>query len=101
MDNKNAPASRDDFFLLSSYVAPRTATEEKLAEIWQRNLGLDRVGVVDYYEDLGGSSLLAAAIIVEIQKIFGVELEMIMLVQAPTVEELARVVDDLVRKAKG
>jgi acyl carrier protein len=101
MDSKSAPTSRDDFFLLSSYVAPRTVTEEKLAEIWQRNLGLDRVGVADYYEDLGGSSLLAAAIIVEIQKVFGVEIEMIMMVNAPTIEELARMVEDLIRKAKG
>lgn len=101
MDSQSAPTSRDDFFLLSPYVAPRTATEAKLAKIWQRILGLDRIGVVDYYEDVGGSSLLAAAIVVEIQQTFGVEIEMIMLVKAPTIEELARQVEDLVREAKG
>jgi acyl carrier protein len=101
MTESTAPVSRDEFSLLPPYVAPRTATEEKLADIWRRALGLDRIGVTDSYEDLGGSSLIAAAIFVEIEKSFGVEIKMGMLVEAPTVEELARIVDELTGEAKG
>ena len=53
------------------------------------------------YEDLGGSSLLAAAIFVEIEKVFGVKIEMIMLVAAPTIEELSVKIEEFVGDAKG
>ena len=43
--------------LASSYVAPRDSIEEKLAEIWARVLGIDRVGVHDNFFDLGGASI--------------------------------------------
>ena len=95
-----ARVSRDEY-LVSPYVAPRTATEAKLAEIWQQVLNIDRIGATDSFEDLGGSSLLAAAIFVEIEKVFGVTIKMIMLVAAPTIEELSVKVEELGREAKG
>ena len=36
---------------------PRNATEEKLVEIWTDVLGLDQVGVLDNFYDLGGDSI--------------------------------------------
>ena len=41
------------------YVAPRSATEELLAEIWADLLQVQRVGVNDNFFELGGHSLLA------------------------------------------
>jgi len=95
MLESNVPTSRDEFTYLPPYLAPRTATERKLVEIWQNALSIDRVGINDSYEDLGGSSLVAAAIFAEILKVFDVQLEMMVLVEAPTVEELARRIDEL------
>ena len=40
-----------------SYVAPRTETEQAVAEIWAEVLGVDRVGVEDNFFDLGGDSI--------------------------------------------
>jgi acyl carrier protein len=99
-ENSDARASRDEY-LVSPYVAPRTATEAKLAEIWQQVLNIDLIGATDLFEDLGGSSLLAAAIFVEIEKAFGVKIKMIMLVAAPTIEELSAKVEELAREPKG
>ncbi|MFI2668060.1 amino acid adenylation domain-containing protein [Streptomyces albidoflavus] len=39
--------------------APRTGTESRVAEVWRRVLGVDRVGVHEDFRDLGGDSLLA------------------------------------------
>ena len=87
---------RAQFPLLGDYVPPRTATEQKLADIWRDTLGMDQVGIEDAYEDLGGDSLLAAGIFAEIEQTFAIEIPMATLVDAPTIEQLARKVDLLV-----
>ena len=84
--------------LLGPYVAPRTATERKLAEIWCQALGMDEIGIADGYEDLGGDSLRAAGIFAEIEQVFAIEIPMATLVDAPTIEQLAPRVDELVSK---
>lgn len=101
MSGSGAPTSRGEFSYLPTYVMPRTATEKKLAEIWQDALDVDRIGVTDLYEDLGGSSLVAAAIFAEIEKVFAVKVEMIMLIEAATVEELALKIDEISAQQRG
>jgi acyl carrier protein len=83
------------FPLLGSYVAPRTPTEHKLTEIWRIVLGMDKVGIADKYDDLGGDSLLAADIFTEIEKTFKVDMPISSLIDAQTVEQLARKIDEL------
>ncbi|MDH8639316.1 phosphopantetheine-binding protein, partial [Klebsiella pneumoniae] len=39
------------------YVPPATELEQRLAEIWQQLLGLERVGTTTNFFDLGGHSL--------------------------------------------
>jgi amino acid adenylation domain-containing protein len=46
-----------------SGTAPADPVEERLAEIWARTLGRQRVGVLDDFFDIGGHSLLAAEVI--------------------------------------
>ena len=41
----------------SSYLEPRTATEQTLARIWREVLGKDRIGVHDNFFALGGNSI--------------------------------------------
>jgi acyl carrier protein len=89
---------RRQFPLLGDYVPPRTPTEQKLAEIWRSALSMDQVGVVDSYEDLGGDSLLAAGIFAEIEKTFSITVAMALLVEAPTIEQLAPRIDALISK---
>ncbi|MEV6075920.1 amino acid adenylation domain-containing protein [Streptomyces sp. NPDC052069] len=45
------------------YVAPRTLTEARVAEIWCTVLERDRVGVDDGFFDLGGHSIRAVALV--------------------------------------
>jgi acyl carrier protein len=80
------------------YVAPRTGTEQKLAEIWRDVLGVDRVGVTDHYDDLDVDSLLAASIFVEIEEKFAISLPTAALVDAPTIEQVARKLDELISR---
>ena len=60
--------------LASSYVAPRTPTEEALAAVWSDLLQVDRVGADDDFFELGGHSLLAVKMVARIRDTLGVEL---------------------------
>jgi amino acid adenylation domain-containing protein len=53
---------------------PETATEQSLAALWTSVLGVDAVALDDNFFDLGGSSLLALRLIVEVDRQLGVSL---------------------------
>jgi len=88
---------RDDTF-----VAPRTPTEQKLAEILAPLLGLEQVGVEDNFFMLGGHSLLAAQVVARVRDAFGVELTLRSLFDHPTAEGMSAEIEQLVlAKLKG
>jgi hypothetical protein len=84
---------RDQLPLLNGFVPPRTATETVVETIWRAALHMDCVGVTDNYLDLGGDSFLAAIIFSMIAEAFGVEIPMAILVESPTIAELAAKID--------
>jgi amino acid adenylation domain-containing protein len=69
--------------------APVDETENKLVAIWAKLLRTTRIGVRDNFFDLGGDSLLAALLMVQIEKTFGRQLLPAAIFGAPTVERLA------------
>jgi amino acid adenylation domain-containing protein len=89
------PAAADDF------VAPRTATEEVLANIWAVELGLERVGSNDDFFARGGHSLLLTRIASRIREAFAVELPLRALFEASTVAGLAEKIEAARRSAAG
>jgi amino acid adenylation domain-containing protein len=76
-----------------AYVAPRTATERTLAEIWQQALGVARLGVHDDFFQLGGHSLLAAQVLSRVARDHGVSLSLRRMFEAPTIAQLAAAID--------
>ncbi|MFC7987625.1 condensation domain-containing protein, partial [Streptomyces sp. NPDC057336] len=46
-----------------THIAPRTPTEERIAAIWSKVLGVERIGVEDNFFDLGGHSIKAIALV--------------------------------------
>ena len=71
------------------YIAPRTPVEERLARLWAEVLDVKQVGIHDDFFDLGGDSLIAVNLFVEIEKVFGTNFPLATLFKAPTVEQLA------------
>ncbi|MFF2845984.1 amino acid adenylation domain-containing protein [Streptomyces sp. NPDC058001] len=72
---------------------PRTATEARLAEIWEEVLGQGPIGVYDDFFTLGGHSLLAVKVVARIQQTLGVELPVRVLFEQPTLSQVATELD--------
>jgi amino acid adenylation domain-containing protein len=101
VDRKALPAP-DLGAQLEQYVAPRTPTEEVLAQIWAEVLGVERVGVEDNFFVLGGHSLLATQVVARVRESFGVEVPVRALFEASvTVRELGEQVERARREQQG
>ena len=71
------------------YVAPRTPTEEIVANIWSQVLSVERVGSFDDFFELGGHSLLATQTVSRLKEAFGVDLPLRVLFECSTVNKLS------------
>ena len=72
-----------------TFIAPRTAVEETLAGIIQEFLKVPRVSMDDDFFHLGAHSLLGAQIIARVRNVFGAELKLLDVFDAPTVAQLS------------
>ncbi|HHP7243681.1 MAG TPA: SDR family NAD(P)-dependent oxidoreductase, partial [Elainellaceae cyanobacterium] len=79
--------------LKSAYVAPETDLEHKLVDIFQTLLGFEPIGVYDNFFYLGGDSLVGIRLISQINKVFRVDLSLRLLFEAPSISELALLIE--------
>ena len=79
--------------LTSEFLAPRTPTEQVLADIWGEILQLKDVGVHDNFFELGGHSLLATQLVSRVQSLFRITLPLRQVFERPTIATLAEVIN--------
>jgi amino acid adenylation domain-containing protein len=82
-------------------VAPRTPVEEVLAGIWADVFGLEKVGVHDNFNDLGGHSLVAIQVIARTRDALKVQVPLRAIFDSPTVAGLAERVETVMRAKQG
>ncbi len=80
----------------STLAQPNTPTEARLVEIMAPLLGLEQLGIDENFFMLGGHSLLGAQIIMRVTATFGVNLTLLTLFEAPTVQQLSAEIEQLV-----
>jgi amino acid adenylation domain-containing protein len=73
-----------------SFVMPKTPLEEFLAGLWRELLGVQQIGVLDNFFDLGGNSIQGAVLINRLQEKLGEQIYTIALFDSPTIAGLAR-----------
>jgi amino acid adenylation domain-containing protein len=74
-----------------TFVPPRDALEGALTNMWEAMLRVNPIGVLDNFFDLGGDSLAALQVLVQVHETFGKSLAPSALFQSPTVEQLAAI----------
>ncbi|NEP13418.1 MAG: amino acid adenylation domain-containing protein [Symploca sp. SIO2C1] len=95
IDRKALPAPDRASSLSTEFVAPQTATEKLLAEIWAQVLGIEQVGIRDNFFQLGGHSLLATQVVSRIGKALGMEFPLNILFELPMIAELGEYIETL------
>jgi len=90
VDRAGLPEPHRDDVDDQEITAPRSQAESILATIWQRTLGLERVGIHDDFFELGGDSILSIQI-VNRALTEGLEITPRQIFEHPTIAGLARV----------
>jgi len=93
LDRKALPAPDDDdrrAAVERVYVAPRTAVEKILADIWSALLKVEQVGIHDNFFELGGDSILSIRVVARANEA-GLKLTVQQAYEHQTIEELAAV----------
>ena len=80
--------------LAQDFIAPRTATEKQLANLWCDLLQLEEVGIDDSFFDLGGNSLAAVRMVSHYHTRFGCEIHPVKVFQYPTIAKLSRFLEE-------
>ncbi|MCP2010931.1 amino acid adenylation domain-containing protein, partial [Duganella violaceipulchra] len=84
LDRKALPAPDGDAYAARGYEAPQGQVEETLAAIWAELLQLERVGRHDNFFELGGHSLLATRLVARLGALFGRQVPLRLIFDAPT-----------------
>ncbi|MRX70530.1 amino acid adenylation domain-containing protein [Flavobacterium resistens] len=90
IDRKALPSVTGEDIIKKEYVAPRNAIEEKMVEIWQEVLGVQKIGITDNFFELGGHSLIVVQVINQISKQLGQTISFKIFFANPTIKALSK-----------
>ena len=76
--------------LNGTFIAPRNEIEEKIAEIWSKVLGIEKISVNDNFFELGGDSILSIQVIAQANQT-GLQVTPKQMFENPTIASLASV----------
>ncbi|MCU0286265.1 MAG: acyltransferase domain-containing protein, partial [Acidobacteria bacterium] len=78
-----------------NYEAPRDELETNIAAVWEKILGLNRIGIHDNFYDMNGDSLTATQMTTRLQEIYPIEIPLRDFLERPTIAQLAELIKDL------
>lgn len=81
--------------LATNYVIPQTKIEQTIANIWQKALNIEKIGIHNNFFELGGHSLLMLRVHSELREILATDLSMLDLFRYPTISSLADYLNQL------
>jgi amino acid adenylation domain-containing protein len=94
VDRKSLPDPINRENTLTTFEAAQTETEILLSGICLKNIALKEIGISDNFFELGIDSLVAVKIMIGIEKQFGKRIPLSILIQYPTIKQLALYLDN-------
>lgn len=88
IDKKSLPIPNENTMQNKKYVAPTNRTEIEIAQIFENLLAISPIGIEDNFFDIGGDSLLAMSLQLELLKI-KINISYSDIFMYPTIKELA------------
>ena len=88
------PAADSDNWAIVDHLDQRNETELQLTCLWEAILGTSNIGLDESFFDLGGKSFKAVRIISRIEELFGIRYAPTVLIENPTIRQLATLLDD-------
>lgn len=76
----------------TAYITPTNDVEERVATIWQKVLGIEKIGIQDNFFDLGGDSVMAIKIMKYCLDTFKVEISVQQFFLLPTIASQASII---------
>jgi acyl carrier protein len=84
-----------------AYVTPGNKTEELTASVWQEVLKVESVGIHDNFFDIGGNSLNIVQVYNKLKESLGLDIDVTMMFQYPTIHLLSGYLSREKAKGKG
>ena len=75
------------------YTAPRTEEENMVAAIWKESLNLEHIDIYSNFFEIGGHSIKAVKVMVEIEKKIGKQIPLSALFEHSTIEKFAKLLN--------
>jgi amino acid adenylation domain-containing protein len=96
IDRKSLPGITGEDIIRKAYVAPRNETEQKLTEIWQEVLGIEKVGITDNFFELGGHSLIGIKMVHRINEYFQIQINVNQIFEMLTIKQLGELINTII-----
>ncbi|MCU0532553.1 MAG: amino acid adenylation domain-containing protein [Hydrococcus sp. Prado102] len=71
------------------YVRPQTEVQQAIADVWQKVLALEKVGIHDNFFEIGGHSLLLIQVNSKLRQLFNTDLSIVEMFRYPTISSLS------------
>jgi NAD(P)-dependent dehydrogenase (short-subunit alcohol dehydrogenase family)/acyl carrier protein len=86
----------------TDYEPPTNELQEFILDIWEKILGIKKIGIMDDWFELGGDSLTVAQLISRVREIYPVEISINIFFENPTTAGLAEMIEKLLyEKVRG
>jgi thioesterase domain-containing protein/acyl carrier protein len=85
-------AQRESFGEAAASAGPDDPLEARLRPLWEKALGVHPIGLDDDFFNLGGNSIMATTLIVEVERAIGKRLPLSAFLKARTVRQMAAVI---------
>jgi amino acid adenylation domain-containing protein len=94
------PGPQEDQEMDNKLEEGRTPIEEVMLGIWRQVLGVKKIGRNEDFFQLGGHSLLGTRVIARLRTVFGVDVPITWLFEAPTVAKLSERIAEVLRQGQ-